>query len=114
MKRLFVLMVGILLLGCGEPDIEVSCHTNGFGQGECVFTNKGTAEGTKEVTVKVENRRTGKSVSTTVHSGIVPKGDVRERKVTLVGLSDVCDVNSGLGGSKYNLSWTDVCYFLVL
>src|SRR4051812_8993419 len=37
--------LGLLAVGCGKARVEETCTMNGFGQGECNFTNTGTAAG---------------------------------------------------------------------
>jgi hypothetical protein len=93
------------LNACGKPNISNECSMNGFGNGECSFSNRGTAEGAVTITVTVRNHQTGGTVSAKLDSGLVGKGDVRERKLVVPGVHDLCKPAS------HDNSWTDVCSF---
>lgn len=124
MKKLLLAIV--LIVGCesGEANIEHDCSVSGFGRAECVFTNKGDADGS--VCIKITMTRNkpldeymitksigeGEEItsSNAICSGIVKAGDVVDRQKTLsfwAGLSDsFCKPNPI---STWGRSWTDNC-----
>lgn len=89
--HLFSFLILITLQGCGKADIEPSCSSNGFGRVECSFHNKGNADGSVCVRVKLiptlENtnikyyyiKYPNGITSQEICSGIVKAEDVVER-----------------------------------
>lgn len=81
------LSITLTLQGCGKADIESNCSSNGFGQINCNFHNKGNAEGT--ICIKVKLLPTDQNFSKSIYpngitsqeicSGIVKAEDVVER-----------------------------------
>ena len=45
MKNTVWILVLLFVVGCGKPDIDVTCSLNGLGSGKCSFTNKGDGAG---------------------------------------------------------------------
>ena len=86
-KHAFILTsISVLLLGCGKPNIESNCSSNGFGQVNCNFHNTGKADGS--VCVKLKLSAIGGSynsvypngiTSSEICSGIVKVDDVVQR-----------------------------------
>lgn len=102
-------LAAVILCGCGEAKITAECTLNGFGVGQCVFHNAGTAEGNRTAIVTVNRGALGE-LREVVHSGLVPAGDVRERKVTVAGMARLC---RPLYESGHHVRWTDVCSLVV-
>jgi hypothetical protein len=46
------------LIGCGQSTIDNSCSMNGYGSGECSFTNTGSGTGAVFGLIVVTNRCT--------------------------------------------------------
>lgn len=121
-KHAVVLLIMLVALqGCGKADISSNCSTNGFGRVECSFHNKGNAEGSLCVKVKLlptsENSFAKSAYSQYVNgissqeicSGIVKANDVVQRSQHggfEVAPSDFCSLVRGG-------SWSDGCYLLI-
>lgn len=81
----------------GKPEINVSCSINGYGSGECTFTNTGNASG--KVCGKVKLVNTVSYWKKPIYSETICSGKVEESSsvavsVHLSGASDLCDYSS--------------------
>ncbi len=96
-----------LLIGCGTPNMEVQCSMNGFGQGECSFTNTGTGAGALCGTVDVGSTAIGKTEliqSSKFCSGQVEPSTTKRVEFTVPNVRDHCS-----DGEK---AWNEVCDFV--
>lgn len=85
-KTITALSTIALLVACGKmgkpAEISQNCTTNGYGQVQCTFMNKGETEGSKCVKLVLVNTSmyNKKQKSREVCSGLVKAGDVVERR----------------------------------
>ena len=100
MKRLLVLLT-ITLCSCGKADIKETCTMNGFGNGSCQFTNKGTASGTLCGKVVVS----GAGTSADFCSGLV------EPQSTTTVTFAIPDVFRSCTPASSSGNWADRCDF---
>lgn len=92
------------VVGCGKPHVEQSCTMNGFGQGECSFTNTGTAVGS--VCGKVIVRKK-KGETETAESSVFCSGEVGKQSTTKVEFK-IPAVNAMCSGGN----WQENCGFV--
>lgn len=88
----------------GEPKIEQSCRMNGFGKGECSFTNTGTGTGDVCGKIRVSRNGGGSEESDLFCSGQVEKRSTKSVDFMVTGVSRLCDAPAGK-------DWRDVCSF---
>ena len=55
MKKILILILSVILIGCGTPNIEQSCTMNGRGEGNCSFSNTGDGSGAECGHIEVVN-----------------------------------------------------------
>jgi hypothetical protein len=82
-------------------NLSANCQVNGFGSGQCQFTNTGWTPGTQCVVVKLSNTHGGSAASGPVCSGAVWPNDSVSKLVSF-SIGDVCndgDGNTDLSGS---------------
>ncbi len=91
-----------------RSSIEPSCTVNGFGTGRCEFMNNGSSEGKICIKATIKQKLGYRSSSTTtLCSGIVAPGDMRERTLIISVPRDLCKTSS------HHNSWTDVCDLVI-
>lgn len=86
MKRsidVVVFLLGIIFIGCGNPSIQKECTVNGIGEGQCSFTNLGTAKGSLCGRMSVGFKRVSGSFKTT-KSAIFCSGEVEPQSTNIV------------------------------
>jgi hypothetical protein len=91
--------------GCGKSSIAEECTMNGFGQGSCSFTNKGSAAGA--VCGRIALRNSGTQAverGAPFCSGEVAKMTTTKVEFSLPAVRTLC--KSDDGGA-----WSDVCAF---
>ena len=109
MKTIVTLLMITLFAGCGKPNIEPTCVMNGWGSGKCEFLNSGDGDGSMEILITVHNIRTDSDIgSTTLKSGVIKAGDVRERQFLIPSVKKGCEADF-----FNDETWTDVCHFTV-
>ena len=95
----------LLSVGCGKPRIENDCTMNGFGAGDCNFTNTGTAPGSVCGKVVVQKKKGAASLdSAKFCSGEVGKRSTTKVEFKVPGVGAMCIQNDGT-------KWSDVCEF---
>jgi len=92
-----------LVVGCGKPHVEQTCTMNGFGQGECSFTNTGTAAGSVCGKVVVQKKR---DATETSESSVFCSGEVGKQSTTKVDFK-IPSVNTMCSGGP----WQENCEF---
>lgn len=101
---LFGVATVFLAVGCGKPNVEQTCTMNGFGSGECSFTNTGTAAGSVcgKIIVQKKGDETETSESSVFCSGEVGKQSTTKVEFKIPGVSTMCS-----GGN-----WQNNCDFV--
>lgn len=99
-----VLMVGASTLGVYQPKISQECTMNGFGSGDCRFTNTGQRSGSACGHIVVDRNIGAASES----SAIFCSGDVAQSSTTsvpfvVIGVNKMC--------AATEKPWTEVCSF---
>ncbi len=84
-----------------RPIIEASCTMNGYGQGECNFTNSGKTEGAKCGTINVQGP--GVVQSDKFCSGMVQPMSTEKVEFKIPAVDELCD-----NGFE---DWRDKCSF---
>jgi hypothetical protein len=84
-----------------RPIIEVSCTMNGYGQGECNFTNSGKSTGAKCGTINVQGP--GVVQSDKFCSGMVQPMSTEKVEFKIPAVDELCD-----NGFE---DWRDKCSF---
>lgn len=110
--------VVVVALGCGKADLNVDCSVDGFGTGNCQFTNTGNRSGRMCGRVVVFRSgphwgfRSGQLYpgdwreSEIFCSGEVERSDTRSVPFQVPEVRELCDPS----GTAYE-SWRDMCSF---
>lgn len=106
------IVIGLVFLsGCFyNPELKINCTMNGFGSGECSFTNVNNYL-SSAACIKIELYRVNVglvSSSSAICSGEVGRMETKTVSFSLPDVSEKCtpDYNS-------NQSWADICNFTV-
>ena len=93
-KILIIILCIPLIATCdffGDPKIDVTCSINGFGSGECQFTNTGNASGTLCGKVIITSKLLESTESKTICSGKVEHSSTNTVSVHIPGMKELCD-----------------------
>jgi hypothetical protein len=100
------------LTACGNPNIESECVMNGFGKGECSFTNTGDAPGAQCGRIYVQRLYTSTSdpkrpdlASSTFCSGEVAPSSTARVEFTIPDVSTHCEPKHPTA------KWSSMCSF---
>lgn len=104
MKFIFSVLLALSMLACGKADISQQCTMNGFGKGQCTFTNLGTSKGSVCGTVAVTENR----YSLTTRTSVFCSGEVEPKSTVSVSfsnpfVSELCEAEGK--------TWDKVCDF---
>ncbi len=108
MPKLLLLLMVILLAGCGQAQISNDCRINGLGQGSCSFTNTGTGKGS--LCVMPQMVRTD---GQTLESSLICSGNLESSSTSVVqffitGLISFCT------NDESGKTWTDYCELQII
>jgi len=78
-----VLLLSIVILGCGKSSIQKECTTNGIGEGQCSFTNLGTAKGSQCGRMSVGFKHIS-GMMKTAKSAIFCSGEVEPKSTNII------------------------------
>lgn len=100
------------LTACGDPNIEAECVMNGFGKGECSFTNTGDAPGAQCGRIYVQRRYTSTSdpKRPDVTSSTFCSGEVAPSSTAKVEFN-VPDVSTHCEPKHPTAKWSSMCSF---
>lgn len=88
-------------------DIERRCKVNGFGDGNCEFSNRGWSPGKACVTVVVRSKKGTDAGSSTACSDWMWPGGSSKKDVLVDGVLKAC------APAAIDRSWTDACDVIV-
>ena len=78
-------LFSIILVGCGEAQIVAECTMNGFGHGQCSFSNVGTARGAgcgKGVAYRIQGEPANWDDGMIIYGPILCTGDLTPSSTT--------------------------------
>lgn len=116
-KLLLIFLFSLFCISCGKPEIAWDCTMNGFGAGECRFTNKGDGKGA--VCGHIEVKQVGRAKFADPFpqkSGEFCSGEVAPKSTETVGfqvtgLDFFCRTDDQAPEYWAPKKWSDVCAF---
>ena len=99
-----VLLFGASMVGAYQPKITQECTMNGFGAGDCRFTNTGQRSGSACGNITVDRNVGAASESSAVFcSGDVARNSTTSVAFVVIGVNKMC--------ASTERPWTEVCSF---